>query len=85
LPASRAALREVTGAPARAFLDERAELQELGVDSLALLHVVNTLQGELGIVVPDEVTARVRSLADLRQAVAGLAAAPDATPARTQP
>jgi acyl carrier protein len=79
------ALTTATHAPAHTFADGRTELQALGVDSLALLHVVRILQDALGIVVPDEVTARVRTVADLRQAVAGPAAAPDPTPARTQP
>lgn len=47
----------------------------LGVDSLALLELVETLQDRLIIVVPDEVTARIRTVADLQDAVARLVAA----------
>jgi acyl carrier protein len=47
---------------------------DLGVDSLALLEVVETLQGRLRIVVADEITARVRTVADLQDAVARLMA-----------
>ncbi|WP_327270933.1 hypothetical protein OG609_00715 [Streptomyces sp. NBC_01224] len=45
------------------------------MNSLALLELVETLQGRLSIVVPDEVTARIRTVADLQDAVARLVAA----------
>ncbi|MEU8828843.1 acyl carrier protein [Streptomyces sp. NPDC048636] len=54
--------------------------QGLGVDSLALLELVEMLQSRLGIVVPDEVTARIRTVADLRNAVARLGAASSSVP-----
>lgn len=58
---------------------------DLGVDSLALLEVVETLQDRLAIVIPDEVTARIRTVAELQDAVAGLAAViPSARAPRTQ-
>ncbi|MFE3907107.1 phosphopantetheine-binding protein [Streptomyces sp. NPDC059153] len=47
----------------------------LGLDSLALLELVETLQGRLTIVVPDEVTIRIPTVADLQDAVARLVAA----------
>ncbi|WP_232837985.1 acyl carrier protein [Streptomyces atratus] len=46
-----------------------------GVDSLALLELVETLQRRLAIVVPDEVTIRIRTVADLQDVVAGMVAA----------
>jgi acyl carrier protein len=49
--------------------------QDLGLDSLALLEVVETLQNRLAIVVPDEITARVRTIADLQDAVSRILAA----------
>lgn len=73
-------LAEVPDSPAGAFQNGTTVLQDAGLDSLGLLQVVNTLQDQLGIVVPDEVTARVRTVADLQQAVADLAAAAPATP-----
>ncbi|WP_328913140.1 MULTISPECIES: acyl carrier protein [unclassified Streptomyces] len=69
------ALVEVTGEPVRAFLRKATPLEDACVDSLALLEIVNILQGRLGIVVPDEVTARIRTVADLHQAVADLVTA----------
>ncbi|MFE5842070.1 acyl carrier protein [Streptomyces niveus] len=55
--------------------------RDLNVDSLALLEVVETLQERLTITVPDEVTARVRTVADLQDAVGHQAT----TSARTNP
>ncbi|WP_327365267.1 acyl carrier protein [Streptomyces sp. NBC_01217] len=56
-------------------------VRDLGVDGLALLELVETLQGRLSIIVPDEVTARIRTVADLQDAVARLmAAAPSSAP-----
>ncbi|MFD4861576.1 acyl carrier protein [Streptomyces atratus] len=46
-----------------------------GVDSLALLELVETLQRRLAIVVPDEVTIRIRTVADLQNVVARMVAA----------
>ncbi|GGT75117.1 MULTISPECIES: acyl carrier protein [Streptomyces] len=46
-----------------------------GVDSLALLELVETLQRRLAIVVPDEVTIRIRTVADLQDVVARMVAA----------
>lgn len=74
------ALAKASGSPTSAFQGGTTVLQDAGLDSLGLLQVVNTLQDRLGIVVPDEVTARVRTVADLQQAVADLAAAAPATP-----
>jgi hypothetical protein len=42
---------------------------ELGVAGLALLEMVETLQGRLVITVSDKVTARVRTVRDLQDAV----------------
>ncbi|MFD7503325.1 acyl carrier protein [Streptomyces sp. NPDC059850] len=50
-------------------------LSDLGVDSLALLEMVETLQDRLAIIVPDEVTARIQTVADLQDSVSRLAAA----------
>ncbi|WP_374103331.1 acyl carrier protein [Streptomyces sp. MK37H] len=49
-------------------------LQDLGVDSLALLEMVEIVQDRLAIIVPDEVTARIQSVADLQDAVDRLTA-----------
>ncbi|WP_405968999.1 acyl carrier protein [Streptomyces sp. NBC_00988] len=65
----------ITGLPPEVCARPTAALaNDLGVDSLQLLEIVETLQGRLGIVVADEVTARVRSVADLQDAVARLMA-----------
>ncbi|MFJ7496999.1 acyl carrier protein [Streptomyces sp. NPDC097727] len=54
----------------------RAVLElDLGLDSLALLELVETLQGRLTIVVPGEVTIRIPTVADLQDAAARLVAA----------
>ncbi|MFD0020073.1 phosphopantetheine-binding protein [Streptomyces sp. NPDC058382] len=67
------ALVRVTGRP-REDCSRRGALLErdLGVDSLPLLELVETLQGRLVIVVPDEATARIRTVADLQDAVVQL-------------
>lgn len=46
-----------------------------GVDGLALLEVVETLQDRVIITVPDEVTARMRTVRDLQDAVGVLVVA----------
>ncbi|MFE4330721.1 MULTISPECIES: acyl carrier protein [unclassified Streptomyces] len=62
--------------PPTAAGDRQAVLErDLGMDSLALPELVETLQGRLSIVVPDEITARIRTVADLQGAVAHLVAA----------
>lgn len=76
------ALRDITGMPARTFLPGETVLLDAGVDSLALLQLVKTLQDLLGIVVPDEVTARVRTVADLQSAVITLTTTPSALTTR---
>jgi acyl carrier protein len=58
--------------------------RDLGVDSLALLEVVETLQERLAILIPDEVTARLRTVADLQDAVTALVADPSLVPPRTR-
>ena len=62
-------LTDITGMRARTFLRRETVLLDAGVDSLALPQLVKTLQELLGIVVPDEVTARVHTVADLQSAV----------------
>ncbi|MFE4368230.1 phosphopantetheine-binding protein [Streptomyces sp. NPDC056835] len=63
-------LVRITGRPCGACAEPDALLErDLGVDSLTLLELVETLQDRLSITVPDEVTARVRTVADLRDAV----------------
>ncbi|MGS2588556.1 acyl carrier protein [Streptomyces hebeiensis] len=74
------ALALITGRPQEACERPAAVLEhDLGVDSLALLEVVETLQERLGITVPDEVTARVRTVADLQDAVRPLVTASAST------
>ncbi|MFD9517872.1 acyl carrier protein [Streptomyces sp. NPDC059979] len=51
--------------------DGRLE-QDLGVDSLALAELVTDLEGRLSIVIPDEETGRLRTIADLRVLLARL-------------
>lgn len=70
------ALVWVTGRPREACARLDAVLErDLGMDSLSLLELVVTLQTRLAISVPDEVTARIRTVADLQDAVAPLVAA----------
>ncbi|WP_171053398.1 acyl carrier protein [Streptomyces marianii] len=81
------ALVWVTGRPREECARREAELErDLGVDSLSLLELVVTLQSRLVISVPDEVTARIRTVADLQDAVAPLvAAASSSEPTRRTP
>jgi enoyl-[acyl-carrier protein] reductase / trans-2-enoyl-CoA reductase (NAD+) len=66
------ALAQATGQPHHAFRRGDTVLLDAGVDSLALMELVRTLQDRLSIVVSDEVTARVRTVADLMRTVTGL-------------
>nr|WSZ96837.1 acyl carrier protein [Streptomyces sp. NBC_00857] len=67
-------LARLTGKPGEACAAPDAHLErDLGIDSLLLLELVETLQDRLGITVPDEVTARIRTVADLQAAVRSLA------------
>lgn len=69
-------LEEVSGKPAADCLDAGLHLQnDLLIDSLALLEVVEILQRLLGIVVPDESVARLRTVDDVIQAAGNLLAA----------
>jgi acyl carrier protein len=43
--------------------------QHLGIDSLALLELVTSLETELGIVIPDEETGRFTTVADVQDAL----------------
>ncbi|MBY8889300.1 acyl carrier protein [Streptomyces sp. PTM05] len=71
-----AVLTAISGQPVQNCARRSAVLAlDLGVDSLALLEVVEALQERLRIVVPDEVTARLRTVADLQDAAVHLAAA----------
>lgn len=81
----RETLGLVTGKPQPERLDGRALLEhDLGVDSLALLEVVETLQSRLAILIPDEVTARIRTVADLQNAVTRLVAPLSEPPLRSR-
>lgn len=72
------ALAQVTGETAERCSDETAWLEDdLGVDSFALLELVEILQERLGISVPDEVTARLRKVGELQRAVHHLVAEHD--------
>ncbi|GAA2344844.1 phosphopantetheine-binding protein [Streptomyces violaceusniger] len=76
IAATGEALVQATGQPQAAQAQPEALLEDWGVDSLALLELVEALQVRLAIVVPDEVTARIRTVADLQDAVSQLVAAP---------
>ncbi|AXE82326.1 hypothetical protein C5746_41975 [Streptomyces atratus] len=70
------ALVRITELPREECARRQAVLKlDPGVDSLALLELVETLQRRLAIVVPDEVTIRIRTVADLQDVVAGMVAA----------
>ncbi|MCX5346052.1 acyl carrier protein [Streptomyces atratus] len=70
------ALVWITGLPREECTHRQAVRElDLGMDSLALLELVETLQGRLTIVVPDEGTVRIRTVADLQDAVARMVAA----------
>lgn len=47
--------------------------QDLGIDSLALAELVTDLEQHLSIVIPDEDTGRLQTVADLRALLARLA------------
>lgn len=80
------ALARVTGNPQHLCADTGLLLErDLAVDSLALLEVVETLQERLAISIPDEVTARVRTVGDLQDAVARLVADPSLATPGTRP
>ncbi|MDN3059384.1 acyl carrier protein [Streptomyces sp. SRF1] len=76
IAATGEALAQATGQAQAAHIQPEALLEDLGVDSLTLLELVEALQVRLAIVVPDEVTARIRTVADLQDAVGQLVAAP---------
>ncbi|GAA0574454.1 acyl carrier protein [Streptomyces mordarskii] len=86
IAATGEALVQAAGQPQAAQAQPEVLLEDLGVDSLALLELVETLQSRLAIVVPDEVTARIRTVADLQDAVGQLVAAPssETTPKDTR-
>ncbi|MFI0769244.1 acyl carrier protein [Streptomyces sp. NPDC021218] len=68
-------LAQITQQPREMCARREVLLSDLGVDSLALREMVETLQDRLAIIVPDEVTARIQTVADLQNAVCRLAAA----------
>lgn len=74
-PVTSEVLAHITEQPWEACVRREALLSDLGVDSLALLEMVEILQDRLAIVVPDEVTARIQTVADLQDAVSRLTAA----------
>ncbi|MER8160195.1 acyl carrier protein [Streptomyces sp. NPDC094472] len=67
-------LAQITEQPQEVCAQREVLLSNLGVDSLALLEMVEMLQARLAIIVPDEVTARIQSVADLQDAVGRLTA-----------
>ncbi|MFF8443353.1 phosphopantetheine-binding protein [Streptomyces californicus] len=71
-------LTRVTEKPASACSPRTVGLfTELEVDSLALQEIITTLESRCHVVIPDEVTARVRTVGDLCQAATdALAASP---------
>ncbi|MER6503662.1 phosphopantetheine-binding protein [Streptomyces sp. NPDC001455] len=60
----------VTQKRRQTFQDASAVLfSDLEVDSLALLEIITRLQEQCHVLIPDEVTARLRTVGDLHQAV----------------
>lgn len=65
-----AALRKVSGDPHLACFDPRASLAEdLGIDSLLLAELVETLEHGLQLAIPDEETGRLRTLGDIESLI----------------
>ena len=68
------AIRELALDPAK--IDPEAPLADLGVDSLAFIEFMFTVEEELGVKVSDEDLRKIKCLADLeRHVVASLQAA----------
>ncbi|MGW7464039.1 acyl carrier protein [Streptomyces xantholiticus] len=64
---ARAAVREVDTIPADGHLE-----QDLNIDSLALAELVTDLEQRLTVVIPDEDTGRLKTVARLRALLARL-------------
>ncbi|MER6145942.1 phosphopantetheine-binding protein [Streptomyces sparsogenes] len=77
-------LSQTTQQPREVCMRREVLLADLGVDSLALLEMVETLQDRLAIIVPDEVTARIQTVADWQDAASRLAAAAPASEPTTR-
>ncbi|MEJ8641066.1 acyl carrier protein [Streptomyces sp. MS1.HAVA.3] len=69
----RDALSRAVDGPVDTIPDDGRLEQDFGVDSLALAELVTDLEGRLSIVIPDEETGRLRTIADLRALLARLA------------
>ncbi|ATW52238.1 acyl carrier protein [Streptomyces xantholiticus] len=64
---ARAAVREVDTIPEDGHLE-----QDLNIDSLALAELVTDLEQRLTVVIPDEDTGRLKTVAQLRALLARL-------------
>jgi acyl carrier protein len=60
-------------------IDENAPVDKLGIDSLGFLEFLFELEDKLGISIPQESVASVRTLQELATAVDGLMSAKSAT------
>lgn len=68
----RAALARVVGKGVDTIPEDGHLEQDLGIDSLALAELVTDLEQRLTVVIPDEDTGRLKTVADLRALLARL-------------
>ena len=64
-----------------AAIDENAPVDQLGIDSLGFLEFLFELEDKLGISIPQEAVAHVKTLAELATAIDSVIAAKAPTPA----
>ncbi|WP_073921123.1 acyl carrier protein [Streptomyces sp. CB00455] len=72
-PILRDALSRAAEGPVDTIPDDGRLEQDFGVDSLALAELVTDLEKRLSVVIPDEETGRLHTVADLRALLARLA------------
>ncbi len=73
-PSLRALLAERLGVPAAGVSADTLLLEDLGVDSLALIELTMAVEARYGVTLPDDRMARVHSVADLAALLAGATA-----------
>ncbi|MFI5831447.1 phosphopantetheine-binding protein [Streptomyces sp. NPDC051578] len=73
----RDTLSHACGGPVDTIPDTGRLEQDFGIDSLALAELIAALESRLSVIIPDEETGRLRTIADLRSLLARLA--PDET------
>ncbi|MEV7618257.1 phosphopantetheine-binding protein [Streptomyces sp. NPDC089799] len=68
----RAALAQAAGRPVDTIPEDGHLERDLGIDSLALAELVTDLEQRLAVIIPDEETGRLQTVADVREILARL-------------